>query len=42
MAVFVLLEGLGAPLEAKQTTGGHETRGVCVRTPSGSAAVHVG
>jgi hypothetical protein len=41
MSVFVLLEGLGVPLEAKQTTGGHATRG-CVLTPRGSAAAHVG
>jgi hypothetical protein len=40
-AFFVMLEGLGVLPEAKQTTGGHETR-VRVLTPRGSAAAHVG
>ena len=38
---FFVLEGLGVLPEAKQTTGGHETR-VRVLTPRGSAAAHVG
>jgi hypothetical protein len=40
-AFFVLLEGLGILPEAKQTTGGHETR-VRVLTPRDSAAENVG